>query len=87
MVVLELLSVCPHWQRLASCPMAHKYRSVCANVFSSGPPCGFVHYIGEGKLRSLIEEHPHETFYVMNGNRALIKRVKFEEYLDQATAV
>ena len=45
------------------------------------------YHIGEGKLRSLIDEHPHETFYVMNGNRALIKRVKFEEYLDQATAV
>ena len=43
--------------------------------------------IGEGKLRSLIDEHPHEDFYVMNGNRALIKREKFERYLDQATAV
>lgn len=35
----------------------------------------------------LIESHPHETFYVMNGNRVLIKRTKFEEYLDQATTV
>lgn len=47
---------------------------------------GYYH-IGENKLRSLIEEHPCETFFVMNGNRALIKRLKFEEYLDQATAV
>ena len=47
---------------------------------------GYYH-IGENKLRSLIDEHPHENFYVMNGNRVLIKRVKFEEYLDQATAV
>lgn len=38
---------------------------------------GYYH-IGERKLRSMIEEHPHETFYVMNGNRALIKRAKFE---------
>ena len=30
---------------------------------------------------------PNEDFYVMNGNRALIKREKFERYLDQATAV
>ena len=37
--------------------------------------------------RMLIEEHPNEDFYVMNGNRALIKREKFERYLDQATAV
>ena len=32
------LSVCPHRKRLASCPMAHKYRPVCVNVFSSGSP-------------------------------------------------
>ena len=47
---------------------------------------GYYH-IGENKLRSLIDEHPRENFYVMNGNRVLIKRAKFEEYLDQATAV
>lgn len=47
---------------------------------------GYYH-IGEGKLRILIDEHPNEDFYVMNGNRALIKREKFERYLDQATAV
>lgn len=45
------------------------------------------YHIGEGKLRMLIDTHPHEDFYVMNGNRALIKREKFERYLDQATAV
>ena len=45
------------------------------------------YHIGEGKLRMLIDEHPNESFYVMNGNRALIKREKFERYLDQATAV
>ena len=45
------------------------------------------YYIGEGKLRMLIDTHPNEDFYVMNGNRALIKREKFERYLDRATAV
>lgn len=45
------------------------------------------YHIGEGKLRTLIDTHPNEDFYVMNGNRALIKREKFERYLDQATAV
>lgn len=45
------------------------------------------YHIGEGKLRTLIDAHPNEDFYVMNGNRALIKREKFERYLDQATAV
>ena len=47
---------------------------------------GYYH-IGENKLRSIIDMHPNGDFYVMNGNRALIKRVKFEQYLDQATAV
>ena len=47
---------------------------------------GYYH-IGEGRLRMLIDQNPHEDFYVMNGNRALIKREKFERYLDQATAV
>ena len=42
---------------------------------------GYYH-IGEGKLRMLIDEHPNEDFYVMNGNRALIKREKFERYLE-----
>ena len=45
------------------------------------------YHIGEGKLRTLIDTHPNEDFCVMNGNRALIKREKFERYLDQATAV
>ena len=45
------------------------------------------YHIGEGKLRTLIDAHPNEDFYVMNGNRALIKREKFERYLDKATAV
>ena len=35
----------------------------------------------------LIDEYPNGDFYVMNGNRALIKREKFERYLDEATAV
>ena len=47
---------------------------------------GYYH-IGEGKLRTLIDRSPQEDFYVMNGNRVLIKREKFERYLDQATAV
>ena len=38
---------------------------------------GYYH-IGENKLRSLIYEHPHENFYVMNGNRVLIKRANLK---------
>ncbi len=46
---------------------------------------GYYH-IGEGKLRMLIDTHPNEDFYVMNGNRAFIKRDKFDRYLYHATA-
>lgn len=45
------------------------------------------YHIGESKLRSIIDGNPQGDFYVMNGNRALIKREKFEHYLDMATAV
>lgn len=45
------------------------------------------YHIGESKLSSIIDANPNGDFYVMNGNRALIKRKKFERYLDMATAV
>ena len=45
------------------------------------------YHIGEGKLRTLVEDHPHESFYLLNGNRVLIKREKFEEFLEQATTI
>ena len=58
----------------------------CRYTMTIEEAAGYYH-IGEGKLRMLIDAHPNEDFYVMNGNRALIKREKFERYLDQATAV
>lgn len=45
------------------------------------------YHIGEGKLRAIVDEHRNDDFYVMNGNRVLIKREKFERFLDQTTAV
>ncbi len=45
------------------------------------------YHIGEGKIRSIIGMHKNGDFYMMNENRALIKREKFEQYLDQATVV
>ena len=64
---------------LPACP------EVCA-CYPKGNPAGYYH-IGEGKLRMLIDTHPNEDFYMMNGNRVLIKREKFERYLDRAIAV
>lgn len=45
------------------------------------------YHIGENKLRMIADEHPKADFIIMNGNRILIKRQKFEEYLDRATVV
>ena len=45
------------------------------------------YHIGENKLRMIAEEHPQSDFIIMNGNRILLKRQKFEEFLDNATVV
>lgn len=45
------------------------------------------YHIGENKFRAIIDEHPQESFFVFNGNRVLIKRAKFEAFLDQSTVV
>ena len=45
------------------------------------------YHIGENKLRMIADEHLEADFIIMNGNRILIKRQKFEEYLDHATVV
>lgn len=44
-------------------------------------------HIGEKKLRQIVEENGTADFIIMNGNRVMIKRKAFEQYLDQATAV
>lgn len=38
--------------------------------------------VGQNKLRKLVSENPDANFIIWNGSKALIKRKKFEEYLD-----
>lgn len=38
--------------------------------------------IGYKKLKMFVQEHADEDFILWNGNRALIKRVQFEKYMD-----
>lgn len=45
------------------------------------------YHIVENKLRMIAEEHIKEDFIIMNGNRVLFKRQKFEKFLDNATVV
>lgn len=44
-------------------------------------------HIGTKAIRRLVREWPNETFYLTNGNRILIKRARFEEFLDEREAV
>lgn len=44
-------------------------------------------HIGHVKLRSMVDEDPNAEYVIHNGTKVLIKRVKFEEYLDACTTV
>ncbi len=43
--------------------------------------------VGYKKLRLFCKEHANEDFILWNGNRALIKREKFEKYMDSCMNV
>lgn len=45
------------------------------------------YHIGENKLRMIADEHPEADFCIKNGNRLLLKRKKFELFLENATVV
>lgn len=43
--------------------------------------------IGETKLRQLVSDNPDADYLLTNGNRTMIKRKLFEEYIDSATVI
>lgn len=43
--------------------------------------------IGQNKLRRLVEENRHGDWYVMNGNRILIKKKQFEKFIANARTI
>lgn len=43
--------------------------------------------IGQKRLRQIVSENPNADFLLTNGNRVLIKRKLFEQYIDLATVV
>ena len=44
-------------------------------------------HIGQKRLRQIVAENPCADFLLTVGNRVLIKRKLFEQYIDLATAV
>lgn len=43
--------------------------------------------IGENAIRNIIHENQDEKFWLMIGNRKLIKRKLFEDYLNNVTVI
>lgn len=43
--------------------------------------------IGETRIRKLADENPYANFYLRNGNRLLIKRKLFEQFIDETEVV
>lgn len=43
--------------------------------------------IGEKKLRHIVKENPTADFLLSNGIKVLIKRVKFEKFLDETYSI
>lgn len=43
--------------------------------------------IGEKKLRSMIEQYSHMGLFILNGTKYMIKRQKFEAFLNDAFAI
>ena len=44
-------------------------------------------HIGEKKMRQIVDENMDAKFLPENGNRIMIKRKLFEEYLDTANVI
>ena len=44
-------------------------------------------HIGEKKMRQIVDDNMDAKFLLENGNRVMIKRKLFEEYLDSATVI
>ena len=44
-------------------------------------------HIGEKKMRQIVDDNLDASFLLESGNRVMIKRKLFEEYLDRATVI
>ena len=43
--------------------------------------------IGEKKMRQIVDENMDANFILTSGNRVMVKRKLFEEYLNKATVI
>ena len=67
-------------RRIKPMPFWQKYTLTVAEA------CYYFH-IGERKMREIIESDPTAAYLLRNGNRMMIKRARFEQFLDMQTAI
>lgn len=48
--------------------------------------CAYFH-IGEKKFREILEDYPDAGFILKSGKRVMIKKRRFENFLDQQMAI
>lgn len=44
-------------------------------------------HIGEKKMRQIVDENMDASFILTSGNRIMIKRKRFEEFLDSSSVI
>lgn len=67
-------------RRIKPMPFWEKYTLTVAEA------CSYFH-IGERKFRELIEDYPDANYLLRNGNRIMIKRARFEQFLDTQSCI
>ena len=61
-------------------PLWHKYNLTITEA------CEYFN-IGEKKLRQMVQENATADFLLNNGVKVLIKRAKFEQFLDETCSI
>ena len=51
------------------------------------PEASRYYHIGEKRLRQMVDIYPNGEFYLMVGNRVLIKRLQFEQFLADSSVI
>jgi len=51
------------------------------------PEASQYYHIGEKRLRQMVDIYPNGEFYLMVGNRVLIKRLQFEQFLADSSII
>lgn len=59
------------------------HNRVLLTINEASDYCG----IGEHTLRRIVAENPNADFIITNGNRTLIKRKRFEDFINEATTL